>query len=554
MAIVPDFVLSVVNAHLQPLLAWFSEWVYAKLLKRDPDHFLVRLQRQLDFAPLEKACAGFHHSAGPGTLPTHTVPRLVRALLLGYLFAWSLRQLEFHIRFNLLVKWFVGYRVAEPGPDHSTLERFEQWACMQQHRTFFDEVLRQIDAQFPAEPLQPQIGDTFALQANAAKEPLIRLIRHTAQKLLWTLEDLDPPSHAAVRAQLDLVALLGATDEPSEYRLDAAGRQARLQTTVLAALQCAQLVEQQLQAAGSLPQAARQPVHRELRYLRKVIADEVALTRDDAGQVSAVHRLPPDQRGSYRLGSATDPEATYRVHGEDKIDFGYNVNLAVSQHFVRAIQADTGAQPDNVGIPDLLTAQAEHQGFLPPKLIYDQAAGTGKTLAAVAAATQGQTQLVSPMVDYDKRTKRFGPADFTLSPDGASLTCPQGQVSSLHYASGAGEGQVFRFTAQQCQGCPLWSQCRDPKADPQNLRQVFISDYRPLVEAAKAYQQTEAYKADMKQRPLVERVIANLTRYCDGRRCRRLGQLKADFQAKMCAVAFNLKQWLALLGRQVSRQ
>lgn len=51
--------------------------------------------------------------------------------------------------------------------------------------------------------------------------------------------------------------------------------------------------------------------------------------------------------------SSADPDATYRVHGDDKKDFGYNVSVAVTNNFVREIQADTGAQPDPVAIPDL---------------------------------------------------------------------------------------------------------------------------------------------------------------------------------------------------------
>jgi hypothetical protein len=41
--------------------------------------------------------------------PTHPVTRLVRAELVGALYSWSLRQLEQEIRYNLVIKWFVGY-------------------------------------------------------------------------------------------------------------------------------------------------------------------------------------------------------------------------------------------------------------------------------------------------------------------------------------------------------------------------------------------------------------------------------------------------------------
>lgn len=540
---IPDRVISLVNLHLDALLFWFSDYVYAQLLKRADDHLLVKLQEHLDCAPLEKACAEFHQSSGPGAPPTHTVPRLVRALLVRYLFDWSFRQLEFQIRFNLIVKWFVGYPIFAAGPDHTTLNRFEVWVCEHQHRTFFDQVLRQIDAQFPDDRDQPQIGDTFAMEANAAPESLIRLIRHTCELTLTSLASVDPSRHAAVLYQLDEDALFGPPDELNEYHLDQSQRQARLQTTVTTARKCAELAQAQL---AGLSAQSRQPVTTWLDYLDKILTDEVQILYDTDGQIDQVSPLPKDQKGSYRIASATDPDATFRVHDDD-VDFGYNVNLAATARFIREIRADTGAQPDPVALPDLLRAQLEHHDLLPPKLIYDAAAGTGKTRFLVHEATDGRTLLVSPLIPYDERSDRFGPYDFSLSSDGTSLTCPNGVSSSTVYRSGSGDGRNFRFSAAQCADCPLWDQCRDPDADPDGLRQVFISDYRPHFDAARAYNQTEDYKIDMKLRPIIEQFIAALTRYNGARRARSPGNDNADFQAKMCATAFNLKRWMSLV-------
>ena len=246
MSLVPESVLSLVNLYLEPLLAWFSDKVYANLIRQAGDHLLVKLEAKLDFTPLEEVCAGYHHSTGPGRNPTHTVPRLVRALLVGYLFNWSLRQLEFQIRYTLVVKWFVGYGIFEAGPDHSTLDRFELWVCEHQRRSYFDQVLHQIDQDFPEERLKPQLGDTYALQADAAKESLVWLIRHTCQRLLRDLAAVDPSAHKRVIEKLDHTALFGPEDEPSYYRLDGEGRKKQLHNTVMGALQCTQLVQAQL--------------------------------------------------------------------------------------------------------------------------------------------------------------------------------------------------------------------------------------------------------------------------------------------------------------------
>ena len=210
--------------YLHPLLSWFSDYVYSRLLKQAEDHLLFKLHRHLDFTRLEQGCAGFHHASGPGAVPSHVVARLVRAVLVGHLYGWSLRQLEQQVRFNLIVKWFVGYGLHEPGPDHTTLERFELWVCTHHHRDYFDEVLHQIDQQFPEDRQQVQLGDTFAVRATGRP----RRARRPGDPYL--------PSHLAARSrkcarhwpapiahQVQVPALFSADTDPHAFRLSRAG-------------------------------------------------------------------------------------------------------------------------------------------------------------------------------------------------------------------------------------------------------------------------------------------------------------------------------------------
>jgi hypothetical protein len=546
MSAIPQSVVAMVTRNFKPLLVWFSEKVYAELIARAGNHMLVKLHDKLDFDSLEKACANYHHTSGSGARPTHTVPRMVRALLVKYLFDWSLRQLEFQICYNLIVKWFVGYNILDVGPDHSTLQRFEDWVCKQQHRVYFDKVLHQIDEEFPEERQKTQIGDTYAMHADAAKESLVRLIRHTCERILSKLSSIAPTAHQCVVGKLDHITLFGPEDESSYFRMSSDERKKQLQNTVVGALQLIQLVQEQLDAHASLKEDDCQVIVNWLGCLEKILGDEVEIQRNAEGQVERVTKLPKDKRGSYRIGSATDFEVTYRVHGENKVDLGYNVSVAATVNFVREIRADTGAQPDAVAIPDLLEAQIEHHDTVPDKFIYDAAAGNGKTHAAVEKATDGQTQLVASLISHNKNAERFTPDDFTLSDDGDSLTCPNGQTSTTAYRSSSGEGQNFRLTASQCEGCPSWADCRDAQANPEGPRQVFISDHRALLDEARVYNKTDDFRVDMKLRPQIERVIAGITRHNGGRRARCRGRAKADFQAKMNATAYNIKRWIRL--------
>lgn len=544
---IPDFLPTIILPLWSRLLTWLSAQIYERSLS--PADFWVRLAAQLDWAPLAAACAPYHHTTGPGAHATHTVPRLVRALLVKYLRNLSLRELESELRTNLAVKWFVGYGLYETPPDHSTLERFEQWVSAHQSRTFFDETLRQIDQDYPADRHQPQIGDTYALRANAAQETLITLLRHTVRRLLAQLATHDPAGHAAVWAALDQPALGGAADEVKEFRLDPAQRRARRATVAVAAAHCADRVRGYLATADHLTDAQRQPSATWLAHLDKILADEFALTRDAQGAVTAAAELPKAQKGSYRLGSATDPDATYRVH-DDQIDFGYNVNVAATPDFIREIHVDTGAQPDPVAIPAVLQEQKAHHDVVPPKFIYDAAAGAGKHFATVSEVTAGQTQLVAPPIPYDTRTERFTPDDFTLSPDATTLTCPHGRRSATAYGSQSGQGRTFRFTARQCAGCPLADQCRGAAVPADHMRQVFISAFRSAAAQARTYAETPAFTVDMRVRATIERIIANLVRYHDARDARRRGQANCQYQAHMNALAFNLRQWLRRRARR----
>jgi len=550
----PDFlppgVLMIVLPYWSKLLEWLSGQVYQRLVVQiSRDHWLVRLQAKLDTAPLERVCAAYQHSAGPGSPVVHGVPQLVRARLVKHLYHWPLREAESQIRTHRVVKWFVGYRLWAAGPDHTTLERFEQWVCEHQHRQFFDQVLTQIDRDFPDERTQPQVGDTFAMQADAARESLVCLLRHTCQRLLCSLAQLDPHALATLQPHYDAEALFGPAHEVNAFYLNEAARLARLQTTARAALACGQAVRRYLaECTTHLATEARPELTQHLAQLDKILADELSIRPDPAGGPSQISPLPAKEQGSFRLGSATDPEATFRLHGAHKQDLGYNVNLAVTPRFVREIQALTGAQPDTVALPALLTAQWEHSGFLPAKLIYDAAAGEAKTRARVREATQGQTQLVAPLRQAHQAANHFPPSAFTLSADDTTLTCPNGQTTPHFTRTRTNDsGRLFSFRSRQCQGCPLWSQCRSPKAKPSAPRQVFISDYRQELLAAQAYNQTSQYRLDMQLRPLVEQIIAALTRHNGARRARRRGERAADFQAKMAAMAFNIKRWLRLL-------
>ncbi|MEZ4730116.1 MAG: transposase [Caldilineaceae bacterium] len=546
----PEAVISAIGENEEALWAWVSEQYYAEVVEQAGDHLLVLVKKRFSLAMLAQLCAGFHvYSGKQGQEPTYTILQLCWMLLLKYLYGWSYVKTAEEVRSNRLVRWFCGFGLKKATPCHVTLFRFETWVKKHEPYAFFGETLKQIDEDFPEERTAIQIGDTFAMYSVARAQSRTEMLRDGCRRMLGYLQAVAPAAYAVVMAGLDGEALFGKADDLPEAWLEVEARRSLEERTALAATACRQLVLEALAKVTLRPSIDGAAMQRWIERVGKILNDEFTFETDQTGVVIKATLRTKHKKGAFCIGSTIDPEATFRYH-HGHHDLGYNVSIAATPNFIREIAAATGAAADAAGVAPLIAVQRERLGIVPPYLLYDQAAGTPKTYADVAKASDDQTQLVARLIDYTKSRDRFGPQDFTLEggPNGTrELICPNGVRTSRTSRSRSAEGHNFRFLASQCRGCPLWDKCRDPKSKPKSHRNVFISDYQLQQRHAIAFTQSPAGKELLKLRPQIERVIAGLVRFNGARQAKATGVDSADFQAKLAAVAYNLKRWRTLI-------
>lgn len=550
----PEAVISAIGENEEAFWTWVSARHYAEVVEQAGDDPLVLVKKRFSLARLAEQCVGFHVYRGKqGQEPTYAILQLCWMLLLKYLSSWSYAKTAREVRSNSLVRWFCDFRLKQATPCAVSLFRFERWVKQHESYAFFGETLKQIDEDFPEERTAIQIGDTFAMHSVARAQSRTELLRDGCRRMLTYLQAVAPSAYVAVMAKLDGEALFGKADERPEAWLEVEVRRRLEERTAVAASACRQRVVEGLAQVTLPPSIEWAALQRWVARVGKILDDEFTFEQNEAGVVRKAKLRTKHEKGAFCIGSTIDPEATFRYH-HGHHDLGYNVSLAATTTFIREIAAATGAAADAAGVAPLLAVQRERLGLVPPYLIYDQAAGTPKTYAEVAKASNNQTQLVARLIDYTQRRERFGPQDFTLEggPNGTrELTCPNGQRTSRAYPSGSAEGCNFRFLASQCQGCPLWNKCRDPKSKSQSHRNVFISNYQLQQRQALAFTHSPEGKALLKLRPRGpsgrERVIAGLVRYNGARHAKAKGVNSADFQAKMAAVAYNLKRWCTLI-------
>ena len=104
--------------------SFFGNFLYSQVLPKE--NFLVRMKDEI---PWEKFTLGMlsAYKGGGEYGPTPYAPdKILRMLLIPYLFNISEREAESVVRFNLLAKYFVGLGVDELPPDNSTLTVFKE--------------------------------------------------------------------------------------------------------------------------------------------------------------------------------------------------------------------------------------------------------------------------------------------------------------------------------------------------------------------------------------------------------------------------------------------
>ena len=101
-----NFVTFQHEAAEEQLWECFSGQVYAQVLAAEQDSLVVRVRQRFSLRQVVAACEGYRRYAGGAGQPAdYPVLRLCWALLLRYLWGWSLRTLEHQMRVNLPVSY-----------------------------------------------------------------------------------------------------------------------------------------------------------------------------------------------------------------------------------------------------------------------------------------------------------------------------------------------------------------------------------------------------------------------------------------------------------------
>jgi len=457
-------------------------------------HFYRHLERSLDLAFVRDFVRDRYATCGPPSVDPVVFFKL--QLVMFFEGLRSERQLMQVVADRLSLRWYLGYDLAEPLPDHSSLSRIRERYGLDVFRRFFEAIVEQC----------------------------------LAAGLVWGRELYFDATKVAANASLDSVGPRFAVEAHLATLFDA-------------------LEEGEPDDDGGEVAGEPMPLPSELTAKAQAALAAAAASRHDwIGEAGRPDRTV--MRGDYRRtadfrASATDPDASLRRYRGGGLDLGYHDHYVVDGGKARIILAAlvTPAEVmENQPMLDLLWRVCFRWKLRPWQVTGDTTYGTTENIVAVEDAG---IRAYVPLPDFDHRTPFFGRDAFTYEAERDAYRCPGGQELRFRKHTYTERTRVYQAPVAACNACPLKVRCTG-SAKGRQLTRSFDEVY---LERVRGYHATEAYQKAMRKRQVwVEPLFAEGKTWHGLGRFRLRGLPKVNIEALRLAAGQNLKRLLSHTG------
>ncbi|AOM14724.1 hypothetical protein BTI247_63950 (plasmid) [Bacillus thuringiensis Bt18247] len=140
------------------------------------NHFLRTIEANIDFQFIEERLRPYY-CENNGRPSIHPIT-LFKMMFIGYFYGIrSERQLEKEIQTNIAYRWFLGFSLSDPIPDHSTMSWNRRTRFL--HTNIFQEIFDEIVHQAMEHRMvggRALLTDSTHIKANANKNKLIKQV------------------------------------------------------------------------------------------------------------------------------------------------------------------------------------------------------------------------------------------------------------------------------------------------------------------------------------------------------------------------------------------
>lgn len=251
-----------------------------------------------------------------------------------------------------------------------------------------------------------------------------------------------------------------------------------------------------------------------------------------------------------RIPSVHDPEQRHghKSHGKGFTGHKAAVAVEVESQLITAVEVIAGNESDGASAAALVEASEANTDTEVAQVIGDTAFGSMQVRQQL-----GEREMIAPTVKAGKSGRAITKADFAIDTERDVVGCPMGQETRawqwvwVTLSKGKPKVRVkrFAFPKEVCRACARYGECVKDKRS--RGRFITLHPQEAQLRAARAFEQTQRFREQYRQRVVVEHRLARLVGL-GMRQARYFGQAKTLVQLLLTATVANLTLVAGRLG------
>lgn len=482
--------------------------LYSILYDKIPkDHLLKDIAKAVDFRFINIMLATSYskHLGRPAKEPE----MMAKLLILQYLYNLSDVKVIEEAALNLAYMWFIGINPEEDLPDASLLAKFRTQRLKD---TSVDDIIKEVVRQCVQNGIIKGTGlsiDATHTSANTIKKVPERIMKHLAKKILKNVEE-----------ELGQI--------PEEINTNIPDYKA---------------IEDHKEAKGTMKE-----------YL-EIMMEEVENTVDlsimpqTERAINEATEILSDEKFILQKGVRSLIDKDARVGYKSKTDsfYGYKVEFAMipEERIITAIEANDGAYVDGNNFENLYNRTKESSFDI--KEVYGDKAYFRKPILDILKKDK-----IEVIIPVSSSVYKIDESKYSYNKDSDQWFCQMGNYTvGKKYKKNSRGQEIFsyKFNKEMCKDCPHKIECAGKKANVKQFRVGLNSaEYYEYSQVAN----TPEFKEKYKKRASHEWKNGEMKRFHGLDRARGYGLKSMGMQAKLTALAVNLKRIAALLSFLVS--
>ena len=465
---------------------------YSSLYHRIPKNhilFLINSEISLDFVNklLENTyCKGFGR-------PAKEPEMMLRILLLQYLYNLSDERVIEELQVNLAYMWFIGINPDDELPHPSLLAKFR---TLRLKDVSLDDIIIEITRQcIERGIINSENGiaiDTTHIEANTVKKVPERIMKHLAQKIFKEakITDYEIPDYKDIEdhkiAKQTMKEYLEKTIEENE---------------------------------NSAPSAVKEA--------KEILKSDLFI----------------EQKG---IRSLTDKDARVGRKTKHQDFFGYKAEMMqTNEGIITAINVENGAYVDGENF-NTLKETTENSGIKITEVYGDKAYFRADIIK------QLMSENIEHYIPLSASSYKIDEELFSYNKDSDQWICKYGNETTKKKSKTVEKRgkkfhqSIYTFERETCRNCPHREECIGKSKTV--ARNLHISDNAPLFYELSQRSKTQEFYEKYKKRAKIEPKNAEMKRFHGMARARGYGLRSVSIQAKLTAIAVNLKRISKLIS------